>query len=92
MDLLTKKSELKMNSFSTDFQFMQGQKDSLNHPIRFNARAHKWHASITDGMPLFLIFERQCFRLSTRNNPSAHILRKRIILPISAVAIRLLPL
>ena len=47
--------------------------------FRFNAMADKRHSSVTAGMPLFLILERQCSRLSTENDPSAHILRKRII-------------
>ena len=47
--------------------------------FRFNAMADKRHSSVTAGMSLFLILERQCSRLSTENDPSAHILRKRII-------------
>ena len=47
--------------------------------FRFNAIADRRHSSVTARMPLFLILERQCYRFSTEHDPSAHILRKRII-------------
>ena len=74
-----KESEQKVDAFSSDLQHMRGQKDSPNHPFRSNAMADKRHSSVTAKMPLFLILERQCSRLSTENDPSAHILRRRII-------------
>ena len=59
-DLLTKmKSKLQADASSSDFQRMRGQKDSM---------ADKRHSSVTAGMSLFLILERQCARLSREFN------------------------
>ena len=61
------------------FNICEVKRMALTILFRFNAMADKRHSSVTAGMPLFLILERQCSRLSTENDPSAHILRKRII-------------
>ena len=61
------------------FNICEVKRIALTILFRFSAMADKRHSSVTAGMPLFLILERQCSRLSTENYPSAHILHRRII-------------
>lgn len=59
--------------------------------FKFNAMADKRHSFVTAGMPRFLTLERQYSRFSTGNNPSAHILCRRIHVPVGIAANMFVP-
>ena len=80
LDLLTKKkSGSKKNILDPDFRLVLDKKMALTILFRLSAMTDKRHSSVTAGMPRFLALERQCSRFRTENDPSAQILRRRIM-------------
>lgn len=69
-----------------------GKKEALSILLRFKAMTERRHSSVTAGMPLFLILDRQCSLFRTEKLPSAQIFRRRIIERYEGVATRLCPL